>query len=147
MKRLYRWIIFALLLTSSCTPSGPHTLDGTAVPDVLAAYPSTHVVLVYWWESCPYCKQELAEINEVYDDLQQANVTVVALNVGDSDDLVRRTVAERGYTFPVVAGYTVSDLPALGVPYTEIYLNGDLTARRVGYTSLVELGGLIFLGG
>lgn len=142
--RVLALLALALLLVS-CSVTAPHQLDGVPVTDPLAMYPETHQVVIYWYESCPYCEQELAEINEVYWELKRANVEIIALNVGDSDDLVRKTVAERGYLFPVVAGYTMADLPAVGVPYQEIYLNQKLTAKHVGYLTLTELGGLIFL--
>ena len=137
-------VLFALLL-ASCSVASPHRLDGVPVTDPLAMFPATHQVLIYWYESCPYCERELAEINAVYWELKRANVEIIALNVGDSDSLVVKTVAERGYLFPVVAGYTFADLPAVGVPYQEVYLNQQLTAKHVGYLTLVELGGLIFL--
>ena len=140
-----RWLLPALLLVSACTARGPRDLAGSPVPDVLAAYPNTHTVTVAWYESCPWCKKELAEINERYDELVRANVTVVALNYGDSDELVRATVEERGYEFPVVMGYTMADLPAAGVPYSVFYCHGIITSRHIGYMTPAEFGGAVFL--
>jgi hypothetical protein len=142
MKRI---LVALLLFLSSCTPRGPHALDGTPVPDVLAAYPAVRQITVAWYASCPWCKKELQALADDYWNLRRGVVEVIALNYGDPDDVVAETVAERAYPFPVIAGYQLKDLPAVGVPFSRLYCRGELISQQVGYMSLRDIAGILFL--
>ena len=138
-------VIFILLavvglLFSACA-SAPYSLPdneyvGATTAEVVAFFGADETIVVWWDVACPFCKKLLAELNELYGP---GFPEVIGLNVGDDEALIRQTVEERGYRFPVVGGWPRDGLPALGVPYVELYVSATLVARRMGYVPVAEL--------
>jgi hypothetical protein len=69
-------------------------------------------------------------------------IVVVAIDVGDLRKDVLKTVEQRGYSFPVLWGEQWDNLETHGVPYTVIHVNGKVTGRRFGYSSVPEIEGM-----
>ena len=79
------------------------TLDGTRIG---TADLRGQVVLVNFWATwCPPCRVEMPGFQDVYDSRRARGFTIIGVtqDVG-SPDLVRRFIAERDITYPVVAG-------------------------------------------
>jgi hypothetical protein len=137
---LIMMVLFTLLSTScSCL----RDLSSQAVDDPLAAFPGKTQVLIYWEKACHYCEQQLAEVEAVYDRWSGRGIVVVAIDVGDLQKVVLKTVGERGYSFPVLWGATWDDLETRAVPYTVVHVNGKVTGRRAGYLSIPEMEGML----
>jgi thiol-disulfide isomerase/thioredoxin len=57
--------------------------------DVLGA--KKHLLATFWSCQCPPCAAELAYLSEIHGDLQRAGVEVVAVNLGDESEEVRKS--------------------------------------------------------
>ena len=128
------------LLSTSC--SRLRDLSSQPVDDPLAAFPGKNQVLIYWSTACHYCEQQLAEIEAVYDRWSGMGIVVVAIDVGDPQKKVLKTVEQRGYSFPVLWGAKWDDLETRAVPITVVHVNGKVTGRRIGYVTIPETEGL-----
>ena len=142
MKRKMCLLIMVLftLLSTSC--SSLRDLSSQPVDDPLAAFPGKTQVLIYWSTACHYCEQQLAEVETVYDRWSGMGIVVIAVDVGDPQKKVLKTVEERGYPFPVLWGAKWDDLETHAVPYTIIHVNGKVTGRQIGYFSIPEMEGI-----
>ena len=142
MNRKMRLVMMVLLplLSSSC--SHLRNLSSQPVDDPLAAYPGKTQVLIYWDTACHYCEQQLAEVETAYDRWSGMGIVVVAVDVGDPQKKVLKTVEERGYSFPVLWSAKWDDLETRAVPYTVVHVNGKVTGRRAGYLSIPEMEGM-----
>jgi thiol-disulfide isomerase/thioredoxin len=137
---LVMMVLFTLLSTScNCL----RDLSSRSVEDPLATFPGNTQVLIYWYKACPYCEQQLAEIEAVYDRWSGMGIVVVAIDVGDPRKDVLKTVEERGYSFPVLWGAGWDDLETRAVPYTVVHVNGKVIGRRIGYLSIPEIEGML----
>src|SRR5207253_7711958 len=54
--------------------------------------------------ACPPCAAELGYLNEIQAGLRAAGVEVVAVNIGDEADTVRKYVKDHGLKLPVGLG-------------------------------------------
>ncbi len=133
-------LVLFTLLTASC--SSLRDLSSQPVSDPLAAFPGKTQVLIYWSTACQYCEQQLAEVEAVYDHWSGMGIVVIAVDVGDPQKKVLKTVEARGYSFPVLWGAKWDDLETRAVPCTIIYVNGKVTGRQIGYLSIPELEGM-----
>ncbi len=142
MKRkmcLFMPVLFTLLSTSC---SGLRDLSSQPVDDPLAAFTGKTQVLIYWSAACHYCEQQLAEVEAVYDRWSGMGIVVIAVDVGDPQKKVLKTVEARGYSFPVLWGARWDDLETHAVPCTIIHVNGKVASRQIGYLSIPELEGM-----
>ena len=60
------------------------------------------VLLRFWADWCPYCKYEMPRINLFYKRLRKNNFHVIAVNVGQSEDVVESFTAQLNLTYPMV---------------------------------------------
>jgi thiol-disulfide isomerase/thioredoxin len=134
-------LVLFTLLSASC--SSLRDLSSQPVSDPLAAFPGKTQVLIYWSTACHYCEQQLAEVETVYDRWSGMGIVVIAVDVGDPQKKVLKTVEERGYSFPVLWGAEWDDLETHAVPYTIIQVNGKVTGRQIGYLSIPEMEGMV----
>lgn len=62
----------------------------------LNSYKSKQPVLLFFWTTwCPYCQSELKFLNENYAKLTGEGLEVLAINVGESPERVRRFTRSR----------------------------------------------------
>src|SRR5512136_1443326 len=114
-------VLFTVLFTSC---GYLRDLSSQPVDDPLAAFPGKTQVLIYWYTACHFCEQQLAEVEAAYDRWSGMGIVVIAIDVGDLQKVVLKTVEERGYSFPVLWGATWDDLETRAVPYTVVHVNG-----------------------
>lgn len=105
--------VFLLIICTwlaACSPSGPvigekapdfvvQTLDGQQ--HKLSAYRGKTVLLHFWTDWCESCRKEFPKIQAYYQTLGGADFEVLAVNVGQSADVVRSFQQEFGVTFPM----------------------------------------------
>lgn len=77
------------------------TLAGAPVR-VPADYAGRVVALRFWADWCPYCRREMAELGPVHARLHGKGVEILAVNVAQDADTVRRFVAPLGIAYPVL---------------------------------------------
>lgn len=95
------------------------------------------VVVDFWATWCAPCVTAMPTLQEVHDKFKSREVEVLAVNLGEDPDLVRRFVERKNYTFRVVADqkrvignrFGVRGIPALVV----INPDGRIGWTRVGY--------------
>jgi len=141
--------IAALLLAQLALGAEPvelHTLDGAPKRIDLATEPRS-VVLHFWSTWCPPCVDELAVLDRVVDGRCAESVRVIAVNVAESQDLVRRFVSEHGVRTEVLMDrhgaifrrFRGNSLPANYVQATSSMLSGARTEQAWG--DLLQLAG------
>ncbi len=96
-------------------------LDGRRL--VPADWLDQAAVVVFWATWCPFCKRHNARVEALHRAVQGQRLRVLGLAIDHDADLVRRTVTERGWTFPVALDDGV--------------LRARLTSRRVLPTTCV----------
>jgi len=60
------------------------------------------VLLVFWLRDCPHCKRELPKVQRLHERLGQSGLQVISICHKYPLKEVTPTMAERGWTFPVV---------------------------------------------
>lgn len=94
------------------------TLAGGRVA-VPGDYAGKVLAIRFWADWCPYCRKEMAELQPVYARLRGRGLEILAVNVAQDRDTVRRFTAPLGIDYPVLLdqegavarGYGVKSLP------------------------------------
>ncbi len=74
--------------------------DGTEIS--LKDYRGKVVVLNFWATWCPPCRAEMPSFEQLWRDMRDRDVVVLAVHVGPGAEKVRNFVRSFGLTFPVV---------------------------------------------
>jgi cytochrome c biogenesis protein CcmG, thiol:disulfide interchange protein DsbE len=73
------------------------------------------VAIRFWADWCPYCRKEMAELQPVYARLRGRGLEILAVNVAQDRDTVRRFVAPLGLNYPVLLDPEGATARAYGV--------------------------------
>jgi peroxiredoxin len=73
------------------------------------------VVIRFWADWCPYCRKEMAELQPVYARLHARGLEILAVNVAQDRDTVRRFVEPLGIRYPVLLDPEGATARAYGV--------------------------------
>ncbi len=115
------WMLLASLLVGSasmglagCQTKTPPLARGDPAPsfrlkarggDTLS-FPqdvgSRPALLLFWTDSCPYCVEEMLDIEALLPDLEKHGLSVLAINVGESHDAVDAMGEDTLVTYPVL---------------------------------------------
>jgi peroxiredoxin len=95
------------------------------------------IMLHFWADWCPHCRQEFPELQNAYENLREHGLNIVGINSGQSFDHVIGIEQEFNLTFPMLVDesasvaekYKVSGLPS------SIFIDseGTILAREVGW--------------
>jgi peroxiredoxin len=122
-------LLFALSLLA-CSSDRPQLKRGTPAPSFSAetikgdriqvpkAVEGQVVAIRFWADWCPFCSKEMREVEQVYKELSDKGLTVLAVNVGQD-----RWVAQRF-------------IERLGISYTAVLDPNSEIARRYGVIGL-----------
>ncbi|WP_352420316.1 TlpA disulfide reductase family protein [Proteiniborus sp.] len=120
-------------------------LEGNKVS--LKNYEGEKTVLLNFWASwCPPCREEMPDLNKLYEENKDDDFIVLAVNVGESESAVKNFIEENGYTFPVL----LDETQEVGVTYntfsipTSVMIDkeGIIRAYRPGlmtYEHMIEM--------
>ncbi len=101
------------------------------------------VYLVFWSKSCYTCKEELPQINKLYEKFKDKNVKFFAVIIDEKNPKkIKQIKRQWGFSFPVLIGDDTvkSKYRIIGTPITYI-LRKDLTIGKIihGAHSLKKL--------
>jgi peroxiredoxin len=98
----------------------PFTLHDTdSVTFSLADYKNKPILIHFWADWCPHCRQEFPRIQSAYEALKPRGYEILAINAGQSKEHVLEIKTTFGLTFPLLVDeeaktaemYGVSGLP------------------------------------
>jgi peroxiredoxin len=75
-------------------------LEGNAV--TLSQFRGRRVLINFWAGWCPSCREEIPVMVRLYDDLRAQGLEILAVNVLETPDVVRRAARHYEMPFPVL---------------------------------------------
>lgn len=137
--------------------TGPASSDKTFAPDFklkdlfgkevsLGDFKGKRLILNFWATTCPYCVEEMPELNRFHKDFRDKGYTVVGINLGEDKKTVKRFIKEGDYDFIILLDpslETPSHYVVPGLPTTyfidEEGVIVDIKLGAVTYNDLVDM--------
>lgn len=102
----------------------------------LSDFKGKNVYLNFFATWCPPCRQEMPDIEKVYQEYKDKDLVVLAVDLGEDRDTVKNYIDKNKFSFKVLLDsdqrvgekYTISAIPASYF----IDKNGNVKAKRVG---------------
>jgi thiol-disulfide isomerase/thioredoxin len=101
------------------------------------------VFLNFWATWCPPCKAEMPEIEKLYQETQDSDLVIVAVEIGESLDTVKSFINSNKYSFKVLldsdqsvaSKYNIASIP------TSYFINvdGNIVSKKVGAMNIDEM--------
>jgi len=82
-------------------------------------------ILFFWTTWCPYCRKEIKALNQMYPGMEKEGITVLAIDIGESDFMIKRFIKDNLVSLKVLSdkeGLAVDKYEVMGVP-TYIFLD------------------------
>ncbi|MAZ57982.1 MAG: hypothetical protein CMP56_01040 [Flavobacteriales bacterium] len=132
MKKLVCTLLLSITYISySQIPSVDlKTLDGSIINTIEFDNDNNPIIISFWATWCKPCKQELENIQEVYDDWrEETNVKLIAISIDDARNTskIKPLVNAKGWEYEVYQDSNREFATKMGVnpiPHTFL-LNGD----------------------
>lgn len=153
---LYSLTVLSLLLGCGKKPEGVQIGDPApdfSLPDqtgkvhTLAMYKGKVILLRFWADWCPNCKEEMPKIDEVYRNLKDRGFDVLGVNVKQSEEAVTAFVKEYKITFPTPLDKDASIAKrygVIGLPTTFIIgKDGKVKEKVMGDMTKEDVEGLV----
>lgn len=136
------------LNTESNDTAGEKAIDFTLV-DLngkkvsLSDFKGKNVYLNFFATWCPPCKQEMPDIEKVYQEYKDKDLVVLAVDLGEDRDTVKNFIDKNKYSFKVLLDSDQSvgekyNISAIPVSYF-IDRNGNVKAKRIGAMTKDEM--------
>ena len=100
-------------------------LGGQAVN--LSSNTGKPAILFFWTTWCPYCREEIKALNQVYPQMKEEGIIVFAINIGESGYKVKRFFKDYALNFRVLLDKdkkAADNYDLLGVP-TYVFLDNN----------------------
>tara|TARA_B100001115_G_C15713581_1_gene346706 strand:+ start:192 stop:671 length:480 start_codon:yes stop_codon:yes gene_type:complete len=143
MKR-YLITLSLFVITSACSqiPSVDiKTIDGRIINTSEFENGNSPIIMSFWATWCKPCKEELANINEVYEDWQdETNVKLIAISIDDMRNAskIKPLVNSKGWEYEVYHDSNSEFAAKMGVkpiPHTFLFDgNKQIVWNHPGYT-------------
>ena len=151
-RRMRRLAVFSLLAAVAGTalaavspgaPAPDFTLRSAAGPNLRLQEQRGQVVLINFWATwCGPCRQEMPQLNKLYDKYRSAGFVLLGVNIDDDTRRATDVAAKLGLTFPVLldTDKAVSRLYDLGTMPTTVLIDRDGRVRHIhpGYLAGYE---------
>ena len=117
-------------------------LDGRQV--TLADFQGKPVVINFWATWCPPCRIEMPEFQRVFEEHQEDDLVILAINEAEQSEVVRSFFYDQmGYTYTPLLdedGKVAETYGAIGLPSTFfVNADGDVTAVHRGALTQAQL--------
>lgn len=110
-------------------------LDGNTVS--LKDFKGKKAVLLNFWASwCPPCREEMPDLDKLYQENKSDDFTVLAVNVGESEKVVKEFIEEKGYSFPVLLDKTQK----IGIAYNTFSIPTSVLVDKEGIIRVYRPG-------
>lgn len=140
MHRFQRVLYLALAFAFICVPLraelpqfSARTLDGDFISD--DSLRGRVVLLQFWTTWCPVCRRDQAAVNDLVRRYSDRGLTVLAIDVGEPENVVRAYLAANPRSCPVVLNSTVNLAWKFGVHGYPTYIALDAQGKVVGTQS------------
>jgi len=139
-------LCLGLILCQSCAKSADfYLLDGSG--HQLQDYQGKWLIVNFWAEWCTPCREEIPELNQLYREKHQNNLTLIGISFDPlSNDNIAQIIDEWQIEYPVMAADPVPILTfklPKSLPANYIFNpDGELVAQPLGkqtYQSLTKL--------
>ena len=129
--KLLNILFFSLVIVSICVSGFAGERKAESAPDFqlsdlngnmisLSSYKGKQPVVVFFWTTwCPYCRAQLKVLNDRYPALAKNGWEILAINIDDPEEDVRRIAKENNLKFKVVLdgdSTVAEDYDIFGVP-------------------------------
>ena len=132
-----------LLITGCAVGSEPAATVGMAAPDFelqnldgqsvsLNDLKGKPVLINFWATWCPPCRSEMPYIQQVYDEMHEKGLVVLAINIGESSSKVKSFLQDNDLSLPVLLdtrGVVAQRYNIKGIP-TTFFIDKDGTIRE-----------------
>ncbi|MCP4407577.1 MAG: TlpA family protein disulfide reductase [Gammaproteobacteria bacterium] len=102
----------------------------------LSDYRGKVLIVNFWATWCPPCREEMPSMQRAWEKLQQQNILMLAINVGEDEDTIFQFTANYPVDFPLLMDLdskVVSAWPVRGLPTTFVVdPQGRLVYRAIG---------------
>ena len=132
-------LISGLLITGCSADSEPSTatigkpapnfqlqnLDGQSIS--LSGLQGKPVLLNFWATQCPPCRSEMPYLQEIYNEWSDKELTLVAINIGESSAKVERFMQSQNLSLPVLLDTKQDVAQKYGIQYipTTFFIDKD----------------------
>ncbi|GKU24565.1 TlpA family protein disulfide reductase [Clostridium folliculivorans] len=117
------------------------TLEGKEVS--LSDLKGKNVFINFWATWCPYCVQEMPEIEKLYQETKNSDLIILGIDIGEDNDTVRDFLNKNKLNFnilfdydeSVATNYNITALP------TSLFIdkNGNIIKKKIGPMTLEEM--------
>jgi peroxiredoxin len=102
----------------------------------LSDYRGKTVIINFWTTWCPPCREEIPSMNRAWKTLQQEDVVILAINMGEDEDTIFIFTADYPADFPLLLdreGEVIARWPVKGLPTTYVVApDGRIAYRAIG---------------
>ena len=102
----------------------------------LSDYRGKPVIVNFWTTWCPPCREEIPSMNRAWHLLEEDDIALLAINMGEDEDTIFIFTADYPADFPMLMdreGAVIAEWPVKGLPTTYVIApDGTLAYRAIG---------------
>ena len=102
----------------------------------LSDYRGKTVIINFWTTWCPPCREEIPSMNRAWKELENEDVVILAINMGEDEDTIFIFTADYPADFPLLMdgdGEVIAQWPVKGLPTTYVVApDGSIAFRAIG---------------
>lgn len=152
-------LLSALLLLTACGDGSPQLVNGEPAPaftlprleggtaTVPDDYRGQVVAIRFWADWCPFCEEEMSDLEPVYRELKDRGLTILAVNVRQDADTAERFIRDLGISYGVLLdeeGAVARAYGVMGLPTTFfVDREGVLRAKILGESTPDVFTGIV----
>ena len=102
----------------------------------LSDYRGKPVIINFWTTWCPPCREEIPSMNRAWQQLEQEEIAMLAINMGEDEETIFIFSADYPADFPILMdrdGKVIEEWPVKGLPTTYVIApDGRIAFRAIG---------------